>query len=75
MPQGLVTRQFMQDIADAIRMKTDEAGSGGGISLITKEITENGTYRASDDNALGYSHVVVDVEGSVTIPSANGVSF
>lgn len=38
--------------------------SGGGTPapvLITKQITANGTYSASDDNADGYSSVVVDV--------------
>lgn len=74
MAQGLVTRQYMQDIADAIRRKTDEAGSGGNVPLITKEVTANGTYRASDDEALGYSHIIVNVADEV-IPSASGVSF
>lgn len=32
-----------------------------GTTLITKEITENGTYKASDDGADGYSEVVVNV--------------
>lgn len=32
-------------------------------TLITKEITENGTYNASDDNADGYVSVVVNVAG------------
>lgn len=31
--------------------------------LITKEITDNGTYSAADDNANGYSSVTVNVEG------------
>lgn len=31
--------------------------------LITKEITENGTYSAADDSANGYSSVTVNVEG------------
>ncbi len=31
--------------------------------LITKTITENDTYNAIDDNANGYSSVVVNVEG------------
>lgn len=30
-------------------------------TLITKQFTENGTYRAADDNADGYSEVTVDV--------------
>lgn len=35
--------------------------SGGGATLITKTITENGTYNASDDDADGYSEVTVNV--------------
>ena len=40
-----------------------EGGGGGGSSatLITKTITENGTYNASSDNADGYSSVTVNV--------------
>lgn len=34
---------------------------GGSATLITKSITENGTYNASDDNADGYSSVTVAV--------------
>lgn len=34
---------------------------GGGATLITKTITENGTYDATDDNADGYSQVTVNV--------------
>lgn len=37
--------------------------SGGGSTLITKNITENGTYNASSDNADGYSKVIVNVSG------------
>jgi hypothetical protein len=40
-------------------------GSGGGTVvdavLITKTITANGTYKASDDNADGYSEITVNV--------------
>lgn len=35
-----------------------------GTTLITKEITENGTYNASDDGADGYSSVTVNVASS-----------
>jgi len=35
--------------------------TGGGSTLITKSITENGTYNASSDNADGYSSVSVSV--------------
>lgn len=43
-----------------------ESGGGGGSSatLITKEITANGTYSASDDSADGYSQVTVNVPTS-----------
>lgn len=34
---------------------------GGGSTLITKTITANGTYNASDDNADGYSEIDVNV--------------
>jgi hypothetical protein len=37
--------------------------SGGGGTLIQKAITQNGTYNASDDNADGYSSVMVNVSG------------
>lgn len=39
------------------------SGGGGGYTptLITKTITENGTYSAEDDSADGYSEVTVDV--------------
>lgn len=36
----------------------------GGGTLITKNITANGTYDAEDDNADGYSSVTVAVSGS-----------
>jgi hypothetical protein len=36
---------------------------GGGGTLIQKTITQNGTYNASDDNADGYSSVIVNVAG------------
>ena len=39
------------------------SGGGGGSTLITKTITENGTYNASSDNADGYSQVTVNVSG------------
>ena len=33
------------------------------LSLSSKNITENGTYEASEDNVDGYSHIIVDVAG------------
>ncbi len=47
---------------------------GGGSTLITKSITQNGTYNASSDNADGYSSVTVNVStvtptGTISITS------
>jgi hypothetical protein len=36
-------------------------GTGGGAVLITKNISDNGVYNASADNADGFSRVVVNV--------------
>ena len=36
--------------------------TGGGSTLITKTITANGTYNATDDSADGYSEVTVNVQ-------------
>ena len=53
-------------------VKVEQESSGGGGSggssatLITKTITENGTYNASSDNADGYSIVTVNVPSSGT---------
>lgn len=56
-------------------------------TLITKTITQNGTYDAEDDNADGYSSVTVNVSGGgggnfttatmtiVTSPAYSGKSF
>lgn len=68
----------LTDIADAIRSKTGktasmtpiempdeiESISGESATLITKTITANGTYSASDDSADGYSSVTVNVPSS-----------
>lgn len=40
-----------------------EAISGGGSTLGTKTITQNGTYNASSDSLDGYSQVTVNVSG------------
>lgn len=37
---------------------------GGGSSLGTKTITENGTYSAQDDGVDGYSEVTVNVNSN-----------
>lgn len=41
----------------------DSIPSGSTPTLITKTITQNGTYNASSDNADGYSSVTVNVSG------------
>lgn len=38
-------------------------GCGGSSVIVSKTITQNGTYSAQDDNADGYSEVSVDVAG------------
>lgn len=40
----------------------DTISTGGGSTLITKTITANGTYNATDDSADGYSQVTVNVQ-------------
>lgn len=47
------------NIAEAVSKFADK--EDGTAILTTKTITENGTYNASDDNANGYSKVIVDV--------------
>jgi hypothetical protein len=76
MSQGLVERQNLEDIADAIRSKngsTDtytpaemaQAISGihtaDEVVLVQKTVNANGQYNASDDSADGYSGVRVNV--------------
>lgn len=49
-------------------------GTGGGSSsptLVTKEITVNGTYTASNDSADGYSSVTVNVPPSGITPTGS----
>lgn len=49
-------------------------GTGGGSSsptLVTKEITTNGTYTASNDSADGYSSVTVNVPSSGITPTGS----
>ena len=45
------------------KVTVNVSGGGGGATLITKNITQNGTYNASSDNADGYSQVTVNVSG------------
>ena len=75
-----VTDTQLTSIANAIRTKGETSAplefptgfvtavqnipTGGGSVLVTKTITQNGTYSAEDDNADGYSEVTVNVQGS-----------
>ncbi len=43
-------------------------GTAAGATLVTKSITANGTYDASDDGADGYSEVTVNVSGGGGAP-------
>lgn len=55
------------NLYDALLGKQLGGGGGGGsATLITKSITENGSYSASADNADGYSAVSVDVANTYT---------
>lgn len=45
-------------------LELDSSGGGESATLITKEITANGTYSAEDDDADGYSSVTVNVSSS-----------
>lgn len=66
--EGGVAKQLTAD-----KLKTNLVGSGtclwvpeDEVQLTTKTITENGTYKASDDGYYGYSEVTVSGIGSVT---------
>lgn len=50
-------------------------GEATGGTLITKVITENGTYSAEDDDADGYSEVTVNVSRGVEEAELNDVNF
>lgn len=47
-----------------INSLTVNVSGGGGTTLIEKSVSANGTYKASDDSADGYSKVVVSVPAS-----------
>lgn len=48
--------------------------TGGGSTLITKSITENGTYNASDDSADGYSSVTVAIPSRIITGTFTGTT-
>lgn len=73
MPDEIAGIETPMDSINITRNGTYEPSEGRGYNqvivevpeptLITKSITANGTYSASDDNADGYSSVTVAVEG------------
>ena len=54
------------DMFDVLMAKSLSGGGGAAPTLITKNITANGSYAASDDDADGYSAVTVDVANTYT---------
>ena len=54
----LIAQKFQAELTDHFL----PSGGGGSATLITKTITENGTYNASSDSADGYSSVTVNVQ-------------
>ena len=55
----LIAQKFQTELTDHFL-----PSGGGSATLITKTITENGTYSASSDSADGYSQVTVNVPTS-----------
>ena len=49
--------------------------TGDEVSLITKSITQNGTYNASSDSADGYSSVTVNVSGGSPSATQHSIYF
>ena len=49
--------------SQTVNLIIEKQVSAGGSTLITKTITANGTYSAEDDDADGYSEVIVNVQG------------
>ena len=54
----LIAQKFQTELTNHF---LPSGGGGSSATLITKTITENGTYNASSDNADGYSSVTVNV--------------
>lgn len=54
---ALIAQKFQTELTNHFL----PSGGGSSATLTTKNITENGTYNASDDSADGYSSVTVNV--------------
>ena len=61
------------------KIKVNNVGSGTSLwvpedstTLVTKSISRNGTYKASSDNAYGYSEVTVNVAGGKGSATSSG---
>lgn len=83
MSEYVVTDTELESVADAIRTKggtqadlefpsgfvtaIDNISGGGSATLISKTITQNGTYDAADDSADGYSDVTVNVSSGSSL--------
>ena len=57
-----ITLNGTYDTTTNNEVKVNVSG-GGGATLVSKSITENGTYNPADDNADGYNSVTVNVSG------------
>lgn len=68
---GIVTADSSYDGLSKVTINV----SGGSSTLVTKTITENGTYNASSDNADGYSSVEVNVSGTGGITPTGSQTF
>ena len=58
---------YISGVTNGDRKIKAEKLVGGDPVLVTKIITENGTYNASSDDAEGYSSVTVNVEAGVDL--------
>ena len=88
MPVPTATKQITEngthDVTDYASAVVNVSGGGSSV-LIPKTITQNGTYNPVDDNADGYSEVIVNVDayaanpiqthGEINLHSAGNVSF
>lgn len=83
MSKVLVTESSLEDIADAIRAKNGTENTykpgqmaaaiealPGQSTLVSKSITQNGSYDPEDDDADGYSAVTVNVQPNLQARTA-----